>query len=123
MKSEPEPLEGQRVLNLAEQFIAAMPARIKNEGEGDALMLDISNQNNGSNYGTNSNLGSTCSPLICDTSQSDDLGIESMGDDLDFEFDLIQVKILLSKSPIHVFINAMISILMQISLIINLFNL
>ena len=121
MKSEPEPLEGQRVLNLAEQFIAAMPARIKNEGEGDALMLDISNQNNGSNYGTNSNLGSTCSPLICDTSQSDDLGIESMGDDLDFEFDLIQVKILLSKSLIHVFIN--VSILMQISLIINHFNL
>ena len=89
------------MLNLAEQFIAAMPARIKNEGEGDSLMLDISNQNNGSNYGTNSNLGSTCSPLICDTSQSDDLGIESMGDDLDFEFDLIQVQILFTKSLIH----------------------
>ena len=84
IKTEPEPLEGQRVLNLAEQFIAAMPARIKNEGEGDSLMLDISNQNN---FGTNSNIGSTCSPLICDTSQSDDLGIESMGDDIDFEFD------------------------------------
>ena len=54
-----------------------MPARIKNEGEVDSLM-----EHNGT-----SNYGSTCSPLICDTSQSDDLGIESMGDDLDFEFD------------------------------------
>ena len=68
-----------------------MPARIKNEGEGDSLMLDISNQNTCNNFGTHSNLGSTCSPLICDRSQSDDLGIESMADDLDFEFDLIQV--------------------------------
>ena len=70
---------------MAEQFIAAMPARIKNEGEVDSLMLDVTNQTSGNNG--NSNFGSTCSPLICDTSQSDDLGIESMGDDLDFEFD------------------------------------
>ena len=92
VKQEPEPLEGQRVLNLAEQFIAAMPARIKNEGDVDSLMLDISNQTVGNN-GASSNFGSTCSPLICDTSQSDDLGIESMGDDLDFEFDFnLQVR-------------------------------
>ena len=57
-----------------------MPARIKNEGEMDSLMLDVTNQTTGHN-------GSTYSPLICDTSQSDDLGIESMGDDLDFEVD------------------------------------
>ena len=70
------------MLNLAEQFIAAMPARIKNEGD-----LDMTNQMPGSNGTSISNFGSTCSPLICDTSQSDDLGIESMGDDLDYEFD------------------------------------
>ena len=103
------------MLNLAEQFIAAMPARIKNEGEGDAPMLDISNQNNGNNYGTNSNFGSTCSPLICDTSQSDDLGIESMGDDLDFEFDLIQVQMLLNKSSVHFFISMIIQTLLIIT--------
>ena len=61
-----------------------MPARIKNEGDVDSLMIDVTNQTSGNN-GT-SNFGSTCSPLICDTSQSDDLGIESMGDDFDFEF-------------------------------------
>ena len=72
-----EATEDQRVLTLAEQFLAAMPARIKN------------------NDGV-SGLGGLCQehePMIidhdfpCDASQSDDLGIESMGDDLDFEFD------------------------------------
>ena len=75
------------MLNLAEQFIAAMPARIKNEGEIDALMLDMSSQVIGNNGGNSSNFGSTCSPLICDNSQSDDLGIESMVDDLEYDFD------------------------------------
>lgn len=83
IKEEPESPEGQRVLDLAEQIIAAMPARIKNEGDCDSLMLDITNQVTGNN----GHFGSICSPLICDTSQSDDLGIESMGDDLDLEFD------------------------------------
>ena len=64
-----------------------MPARIKNEGEIDSLMLDMSSQVIGNNGGNSSNFGSTCSPLICDNSQSDDLGIESMVDDLEYDFD------------------------------------
>ena len=64
-----------------------MPARIKNEGEIDSLMLDMSSQAIGNNGGSSSNFGSTCSPLICDNSQSDDLGIESMVDDLEYDFD------------------------------------
>ena len=64
-----------------------MPARIKNEGEIDSLMLDMSSQVIGNNGGSSSNFGSTCSPLICDNSQSDDLGIESMVDDLEYDFD------------------------------------
>jgi hypothetical protein len=61
------------VLTLAEQFLAAMPARIKNDqvlggDQIEPMQLDDNN----------------CS---CDASQSDDLGIESMGDDLDFDFD------------------------------------
>ena len=59
-----------------------MPARIKNEGDVDSMMLDVNMPSVGGG-----NFGSSCSPLICDTSQSDDLGIESMGDDLDLEFD------------------------------------
>ena len=74
---------------MAEQFIAAMPARIKNEGDVNSMMLDV----NIPTLGGGGNYGSSCSPLICDTSQSDDLGIESMGDDLDLEFDFnLQVK-------------------------------
>jgi hypothetical protein len=57
------------VLTLAEQFIAAMPARIKNETDTDPMHLDAS------------------SPAPFDASQSDDLGIESMADDLDLDFD------------------------------------
>ena len=84
VKEEPESPEGQRVLSMAEQFIAAMPARIKNEGDVNSMMLDVNIPTLGGGGG---NYGSSCSPLICDTSQSDDLGIESMGDDLDLEFD------------------------------------
>ena len=75
-----------------------MPARIKNEGEIDSLMLDMSSQVIGNNGGSISNFGSTCSPLICDNSQSDDLGIESMVDDLEYDFDfnrLIRLRQLL----------------------------
>ena len=61
--------EDQKVLTLAEQFIAAMPARIKNESEIEPMHLDGS------------------SPVPFDASQSDDLGIESMADELDLEFD------------------------------------
>jgi len=57
------------VLTLAEQFIAAMPARIKNDTETEPMHLDSS------------------SPIHFDASQSDDLGIESMADELDLEFD------------------------------------
>lgn len=52
-------VEDQRVLTLAEQFLAAMPDRIKHVEEMH---------------------WEECS---CDASQSDDLGIESMGDDLE----------------------------------------
>ena len=61
--------EDQKVLTLAEQFIAAMPARIKNETDTEPMHLDSS------------------SPIHFDASQSDDLGIESMADELDLEFD------------------------------------
>ena len=60
--------EDQRVLTLAEQFLAAMPARIKND-QGDEVMQ-----------------WEECS--CYDASQSDDLGIESMGDDFDFDFNV-----------------------------------
>ena len=62
--------EDQKVLTLAEQFIAAMPERIKNETESsEPMLLD------------------SASPIHFDASQSDDLGIESMADELDLEFD------------------------------------
>ena len=67
--SDAKSSEDQKVLTLAEQFIAAMPARIKNESETEPMHLDGS------------------SPLPFDASQSDDLGIESMADELDLEFD------------------------------------
>ena len=69
-KVKEEPTEDQRVLSLAEQFIAAMPARIK-EGE-------VPDGQRGPTPAV--------SPLPCDA--SDDLGIESMGDELEFELDL-----------------------------------
>ena len=64
VKEEPESPEGQRVLSMAEQFIAAMPARIKNEGDVNSMMLDV----NIPNLGGGGNYGSSCSPLICDAS-------------------------------------------------------
>ena len=74
----------QKVLTLAEQFLAAMPARIKNPNDYFRLSAD------------------TALPVIhhhdhdpmqwedcsCDASQSDDLGIESMGDDLDMDLNI-----------------------------------
>lgn len=60
--------EDQRVLTLAEQFLAAMPARIKKDQSSDASEVMQWDE---------------CSFA----SQSDDLGIESMGDDFDIEFD------------------------------------
>ena len=64
--------DDQRVLTLAEQFLAAMPARIKHDSqsqESEIMQWD------------------ECS---CDASQSDDLGIESMGDDFDFDFSVVE---------------------------------
>ena len=66
--------EDQKVLTLAEQFLAAMPDRIKLESsaedEEDSSMLD-----------------SSMFPDCC-SSQSEDLGVESLTDDhsVDFEF-------------------------------------
>lgn len=89
-------VEDQRVLTLAEQFIAAMPDRIKvrtsprpralhfhdnvpillqNESESEPMLICYPSPQHGE--GTS----------IQDNSQSDDLGVESMCDDLDVEFD------------------------------------
>ncbi|XP_059085704.1 calmodulin-binding transcription activator 1-like isoform X2 [Tigriopus californicus] len=68
-------VEDQRVLTLAEQFIAAMPDRIKNESESEPMLICYPSPQAGE--GTS----------IQDNSQSDDLGVESMCDDLDVEFD------------------------------------
>eukprot|EP00095_Tigriopus_kingsejongensis_P010378 maker-scaffold251_size238241-snap-gene-1.17 protein:Tk10378 transcript:maker-scaffold251_size238241-snap-gene-1.17-mRNA-1 annotation:"calmodulin-binding transcription" len=70
-----EEAEDQRVLTLAEQFIAAMPDRIKNESDCEPMLL----------CSPSPQLGESAS--MQDTSQSDDLGVESMCDDLDVEFD------------------------------------
>ena len=61
--------EDQRVLTLAEQFLAAMPDRIKLESGGE-------DEDDSSMF-----------PDCC-SSQSEDLGVESLTDDrsLDFEF-------------------------------------
>ncbi len=65
--------EDQRVLSLAEQFLAAMPARIKHDHQDVYMRGDEFHH-----FG-----GDDCS---CDASQSDDLGIESMtGDDFDLD--------------------------------------
>ena len=71
-----------------------MPARIKNENQeiedsSESMdVLDVVHSHHHHDHSSVGGFGSTCSPLICDTSQSDDLGIESMiGDDLDLEFD------------------------------------
>ena len=64
-----EEVEDQKVLTLAEQFIAAMPERIKNESDEPMLIC-----------------GSPGPSFDCAASQSDDLGVESMCDDLDFDF-------------------------------------
>ena len=60
--------EDQRVLTLAEQFLAAMPARIKKDQSTDQEVMQWDE-------------------CMSFASQSDDLGIESMGDDFDIEFD------------------------------------
>ncbi len=66
-----EATEDQKVLTLAEQFLAAMPARIKyNDHDHEPMIVDHVDF-----------------PCDASVSQSDDLGIESMGDDLDFDFD------------------------------------
>ena len=64
----------QKVLTLAEQFLAAMPARIKNPNDHDRDHHDHDPMQ-----------WEDCS---CDASQSDDLGIESMGDDLDMDLNI-----------------------------------
>ena len=63
--------EDQRVLTLAEQFLAAMPDRIKLESGGE-------DEDDSSMF-----------PDCC-SSQSEDLGLESMTDDhsVDFEFNI-----------------------------------
>lgn len=72
---EDQSKEDQRVLTLAEQFLAAMPDRIKfesglEEDEESVLWPDY------------------CSSLDCSELASEDLGVESMADDhsVDFEF-------------------------------------
>ena len=65
----------QKVLTLAEQFLAAMPARIKNPNDHD----------NHHGHDHDPMQWEDCS---CDASQSDDLGIESMGDDLDMDLNI-----------------------------------
>jgi len=71
--------EDQKVLSLAEQFIAAMPDRIKNEAEEPMHLC----------AGTSGPSVSPGSHHHHDpASQSDDLGVESMCDDLDLDFNL-----------------------------------
>jgi hypothetical protein len=71
VSESPKSSEDQKVLTLAEQFIAAMPERIKNETETTTEPMHLD----------------SASPIHFDASQSDDLGIESMADELDLDFD------------------------------------
>lgn len=101
--------EDQKVLTLAEQFIAAMPDRIKvcflvytftnliifmlfnnyfslqNETDYEPMILCPLSPMNNSLMSTPGGGGN--SSYCYDASQSDDLGVESMCDDLDLEFD------------------------------------
>ena len=65
----------QKVLTLAEQFLAAMPARIKNP-------------NDHNDHGHHVHDPMQWEDCSCDASQSDDLGIESMGDDYDMDLNI-----------------------------------
>ncbi len=85
--------EDQKVLSLAEQFIAAMPDRIKKRESDEPMPLCCGNNpgapsSASSDAGGGGGGGVPSSGFFHNSQSTDDLGVESMCDDLDLDFNL-----------------------------------